>query len=311
MKRGEGGSTGRRGWGRPGPRKPPAPRSQLRRGGRRWAGPPRQPRSAEERRLLHDAEELLLIHLAVAVTVRLCWAGGSVGVGACWRGGWGWGLVRVLAEGGLGVGVCAGGGEGVGGWRGCWRGCGGADAGRTRAQAGGRGRGRRARAPGAPARPAAPPPPTVITPAPRPPSIISCSSSSVMFSPSSLATRLRFLKEILPVSSSSNRLRGVGEGMPGERGRRLGVGAGEVPRCARREAGVAAGKAPPHMQGQHGPGRVRAGKATRGAPSSLPSVTAPPPLQPHRKAFMISSRLSRSPILAVIICWAAGGVGGH
>ncbi len=38
------------------------------------------------------------------------------------------------------------------------------------------------------------------------PSIISCSSSSVMFSPSSLATRFRFLKEILPVSSSSNRL---------------------------------------------------------------------------------------------------------
>jgi len=32
-----------------------------------------------------------------------------------------------------------------------------------------------------------------------------CSSSSVMLSPSSLATRLRFLNEILPVSSSSNR----------------------------------------------------------------------------------------------------------
>merc|ERR1711912_142926 len=36
-------------------------------------------------------------------------------------------------------------------------------------------------------------------------SIISWSSSSVMRSPSSLATRLRFLNEILPVSSSSNR----------------------------------------------------------------------------------------------------------
>ena len=34
-----------------------------------------------------------------------------------------------------------------------------------------------------------------------------CNSSSVMFSPSSLATRLRFLKEILPVSSSSNNLK--------------------------------------------------------------------------------------------------------
>eukprot|EP01033_Poteriospumella_lacustris_P010503 gene10503-gene11359 len=34
-------------------------------------------------------------------------------------------------------------------------------------------------------------------------SIISCSSSSVMFSPSSLATRFRFRNEILPVSSSS------------------------------------------------------------------------------------------------------------
>lgn len=32
-----------------------------------------------------------------------------------------------------------------------------------------------------------------------------CSSSSVMFSPSSLAIRLRFWKEILPVSSSSNK----------------------------------------------------------------------------------------------------------
>merc|ERR1711907_416492 len=36
-------------------------------------------------------------------------------------------------------------------------------------------------------------------------SIISWSSSSVILSPSSLATRLRFLKEILPVSSSSNK----------------------------------------------------------------------------------------------------------
>mmetsp|Transcript_28310 Transcript_28310/g.72513 ORF Transcript_28310/g.72513 Transcript_28310/m.72513 type:complete len:291 (+) Transcript_28310:217-1089(+) len=36
-------------------------------------------------------------------------------------------------------------------------------------------------------------------------SIISCNSSSVIFSPSSLATRFRFLKEILPVSSSSKR----------------------------------------------------------------------------------------------------------
>merc|ERR1712166_1062445 len=35
---------------------------------------------------------------------------------------------------------------------------------------------------------------------------MSCSSSSVMFSPSSFATRLRFLKEILPVLSSSNNL---------------------------------------------------------------------------------------------------------
>ncbi|ETV90799.1 hypothetical protein H310_14468 [Aphanomyces invadans] len=35
-------------------------------------------------------------------------------------------------------------------------------------------------------------------------SIISCNSSSVMFSPSSFATRLRFRKLILPVSSSSN-----------------------------------------------------------------------------------------------------------
>ncbi|DAZ96310.1 TPA: hypothetical protein N0F65_008434 [Lagenidium giganteum] len=35
-------------------------------------------------------------------------------------------------------------------------------------------------------------------------SIISCSSSSVMFSPSSLATRFRLRNEILPVSSSSN-----------------------------------------------------------------------------------------------------------
>mmetsp|Transcript_22680 Transcript_22680/g.66035 ORF Transcript_22680/g.66035 Transcript_22680/m.66035 type:complete len:201 (+) Transcript_22680:523-1125(+) len=36
-------------------------------------------------------------------------------------------------------------------------------------------------------------------------SIISCSSSSVMFSPSSFATRLRLRKEIFPVSSSSNK----------------------------------------------------------------------------------------------------------
>lgn len=35
-------------------------------------------------------------------------------------------------------------------------------------------------------------------------SIISCNSSSVKFSPSSLATRFKFLKEIVPVSSSSN-----------------------------------------------------------------------------------------------------------
>ena len=35
-------------------------------------------------------------------------------------------------------------------------------------------------------------------------SIISWSSSSVMFSPNSLATRFKFLKEIFPVSSSSN-----------------------------------------------------------------------------------------------------------
>lgn len=34
---------------------------------------------------------------------------------------------------------------------------------------------------------------------------LTCSSSSVRFSPSSLATLFRFLKEILPVSSSSNR----------------------------------------------------------------------------------------------------------
>merc|ERR1711920_967937 len=34
-------------------------------------------------------------------------------------------------------------------------------------------------------------------------SIISCNSSSVIRSPSSFATRFRFLKEILPVSSSS------------------------------------------------------------------------------------------------------------
>jgi len=33
---------------------------------------------------------------------------------------------------------------------------------------------------------------------------LACNSSSVKFSPSSLATRLRFLNEILPVSSSSN-----------------------------------------------------------------------------------------------------------
>ena len=33
-----------------------------------------------------------------------------------------------------------------------------------------------------------------------------CSSSSVMLSPSSLATRFKFLKLILPVSSSSNSL---------------------------------------------------------------------------------------------------------
>merc|ERR1712137_238222 len=38
-------------------------------------------------------------------------------------------------------------------------------------------------------------------------SIISWSSSSVMRSPSSLATRLRFLKEIFPVSSSSKSLK--------------------------------------------------------------------------------------------------------
>ena len=31
-----------------------------------------------------------------------------------------------------------------------------------------------------------------------------CNSSSVKFSPNSLATRLRFLKDIFPVSSSSN-----------------------------------------------------------------------------------------------------------
>merc|ERR1719291_965876 len=37
-------------------------------------------------------------------------------------------------------------------------------------------------------------------------SIISCSSSSVIRSPSSFATRLRFLNEIFPVSSSSNSL---------------------------------------------------------------------------------------------------------
>lgn len=49
-----------------------------------------------------------------------------------------------------------------------------------------------------------------------PPSIISCSSSSLMFSPSSLATRFRFLKEILPVSSSSNRLCEGEEGVGGE-----------------------------------------------------------------------------------------------
>lgn len=36
-------------------------------------------------------------------------------------------------------------------------------------------------------------------------SIISCSSSSVKFSPNSFATRFRFLNEIVPVSSSSNR----------------------------------------------------------------------------------------------------------
>jgi hypothetical protein len=36
-------------------------------------------------------------------------------------------------------------------------------------------------------------------------SIISASSSSVMVSPSSFATRLRFRKEILPFSSSSKR----------------------------------------------------------------------------------------------------------
>lgn len=40
--------------------------------------PRRQPlRSAKERGLLHDAEELLLIHLAIAVTVRLCRGGDS------------------------------------------------------------------------------------------------------------------------------------------------------------------------------------------------------------------------------------------
>merc|ERR1719253_197127 len=37
------------------------------------------------------------------------------------------------------------------------------------------------------------------------PAAISCSSSSVIRSPSSLATRFRFLNEILPVSSSSNK----------------------------------------------------------------------------------------------------------
>lgn len=36
-----------------------------------------------------------------------------------------------------------------------------------------------------------------------------CSSSSVRFSPSSLATRLRFLKEIFPVSSSSKSLKAL------------------------------------------------------------------------------------------------------
>merc|ERR1711862_432764 len=36
-------------------------------------------------------------------------------------------------------------------------------------------------------------------------SIISCSSSSVILSPSSLAPMFKFLKEILPVSSSSNK----------------------------------------------------------------------------------------------------------
>jgi len=38
---------------------------------------------------------------------------------------------------------------------------------------------------------------------------LACSSSSVIFSPSSFATRFRFLKLILPVSSSSNNLKAL------------------------------------------------------------------------------------------------------
>ncbi len=77
-------------------------------------------------------------------------------------------------------------------------------------------------------------------------SIISWSSSSVMFSPSSLATRLRFLKEILPVSSSSKRRKACGNvkgqhttlrpllglvGVEEQRGKGKGAGA-EVRRIA-------------------------------------------------------------------------------
>mmetsp|Transcript_124829 Transcript_124829/g.335060 ORF Transcript_124829/g.335060 Transcript_124829/m.335060 type:complete len:200 (-) Transcript_124829:8-607(-) len=54
-------------------------------------------------------------------------------------------------------------------------------------------------------------------------SIISCNSSSVIRSPNSFATRFRFLKEILPVSSSSNSLKAFNISSLGSRFRILCV----------------------------------------------------------------------------------------
>lgn len=129
------------------------------------------------------------------------------------------------------------------------------------------------------------------------PSIISCSSSSVMFSPSSLATRLRFLKEILPVSSSSNRLQ-AGQGPGGGEGT---VSWGQD----RWMDGVCWAL----LKQVHVQQWVPASKVVCNLPHPacfihLPASCCP---LPHRKAFMISSRLSRSPILAVIICRGQGG----